>query len=66
MIKGVNDRSKSELFAQLEKIQSPHSIVTQRGKNWYVIIDNCEITVNRHSFTIITAHKLKKRRSDAL
>ena len=29
------------------------------GKNWYVTIGNYVITVNAHSYTIITAHKVK-------
>ena len=33
--------------------------VTRQGKNWYVRIDDVEITVNAHSFTIITAHVIK-------
>jgi len=33
--------------------------VFRKGKNWYVSIDDCIITVNAHSFTIITAHKKK-------
>lgn len=39
--------------------------ITRRGKNWYVHSDNCIITVNAHSYTIITAHKenLIKRKS---
>jgi len=31
--------------------------ITRKGKNWYVRSDNCVITVNAHSYTIITAHK---------
>lgn len=27
-----------------------------QGKNWYCEIDNVKITVNAHSYTIITAH----------
>ena len=30
--------------------------ITQKGKNWYVKIDGCVITVNAYSYTIITAH----------
>lgn len=41
-----------------EKIQNPDSKIFRKGKNWYINIDNCEITVNAHSYTIITAHKL--------
>ncbi len=29
------------------------------GKNWYVVAGNYKITVNAHSYTIITAHKIK-------
>ncbi len=29
------------------------------GKNWYVVVGNYKITVNAHSYTIITAHKIK-------
>lgn len=29
------------------------------GKNWYVTINNCKITINAHSYTIITAHTVK-------
>lgn len=30
------------------------------GKNWYATAGNCKITINAHSYTIITAHKIKK------
>lgn len=42
-----------------EKIQSPDSIITKRGKNWYIVLDGCEITVNASSYTVITAHEQK-------
>ena len=41
-----------------ERIQSAKDI-TRRGKNWYIVIDGVRITVNAHSYTIITAHNLK-------
>ena len=31
--------------------------VEKKGKNWYVSFENCIMTVNAHSYTIITAHK---------
>ena len=31
----------------------------RKGKNWYITIDNCIITVNAYSYTVITAHKVK-------
>ena len=43
-----------------EMIQNPNALITRKGKNWYVAINDCEITINTHSFTIITAHKMKK------
>lgn len=44
-----------------EKIKSPAALITRNGKNWYVTVDNCLITVNAYSYTIITAHKNKKK-----
>ena len=41
-----------------QKIQDSDDIITN-GKNWYVYFDNIRITVNAHSFTVITAHMLK-------
>lgn len=40
-----------------DKINSVHAHVTRRGKNWYVNVDDIVITVNAHSYTIITAHR---------
>lgn len=42
-----------------EKIEKSNAFIVRRGKNWYVDIDHCEITVNAYSYTIITAHKVK-------
>lgn len=42
------------------KISSAQAIITRRGKNWYVNVDDLVITVNAHSFTIITAHREKR------
>lgn len=42
------------------KISLPNALITRRGKNWYVKIDGCIITVNAYSYTIITAHKEKE------
>lgn len=41
-----------------EKTKNSNDIF-KKGKNWYVNIDNCTITINAHNFTIITAHKSK-------
>jgi hypothetical protein len=40
-----------------EKIKAANANITKKGKNWYIIVDSCEITVNAHSYTIITAHR---------
>lgn len=40
------------------KILDKGTVIEKMGKNWYAIIDNCKITVNASSYTIITAHKL--------
>ena len=42
-----------------EKIKIATKVV-KNGKNWYVYVDDNIITVNSHSYTIITAHKWKK------
>lgn len=33
--------------------------IVRKGKNWYAYASDAVITVNAHSFTIITAHKQK-------
>lgn len=40
-----------------EKITDPESLIFRKGKNWYINAEDCHITVNAHSYTIITAHK---------
>lgn len=42
------------------KIESPNAIINRKVKNWYISVYDCIITVNAHSYTIITAHKEKK------
>lgn len=41
------------------KIESPDAAITRKGKNWYISVDGCVITVNAYSYTIITAHRGK-------
>lgn len=43
----------------VNKILDKSSIIIRKGKNWYVDTGDCTITVNAHSYTIITAHKNK-------
>ncbi len=42
-----------------QKIESADQII-RKGKNWYVHVEDFVLTVNAHSFTIITAHKNRK------
>ena len=42
------------------KINSANAVITRKGKNWYVNVDDYILTVNTYSYTIITAHKEKK------
>ena len=39
-----------------EKTKTADNIL-RKGKNWYVHVGDCIITINAHSYTIITAHK---------
>ena len=41
----------------ISKLKKDNSIVTKEGKNYYADVDDCIITINSSSFTIITAHK---------
>ena len=41
------------------KILNPTCIIYKQGKNYYCEIDNLKITINTHSYTIITAHIIK-------
>lgn len=43
-----------------EKILDKNCTITRRGKNWYCEIDKIIVTVNAHSYTIITAHYSKE------
>lgn len=45
-----------------KKILSDEAAITRKGKNWYIEVEHCVITVNAYSFTIITAHKSKNER----
>ena len=43
-----------------QKIMDKDAVISRQGKNWYIKIAGCEITVNAKSYTIITAHKIYK------
>ena len=42
------------------RIANEKADIVRRGKNWYVAVEGCVITVNAYSYTIITAHREKK------
>ena len=58
------DRIKKNLKSDIDdvveycknKILNENCNIYKQGKNWYCEIDNIKITVNSHSYTIITAH----------
>lgn len=43
-----------------DKINFADAVISRNGKNWYINVDDCIITVNAYSYTVITAHKVKK------
>jgi hypothetical protein len=45
----------------IQKIKDKNSVIFRQGKNWYITLDKCIITVNAHSYTIITAYKVKSK-----
>ncbi len=51
---GIDDEPVSYCISKLKKEDSK---VKKEGKNYYVEVDDCIITINSSSFTIITAHK---------
>ena len=65
------DRLKKNLHLQTDdivgwckkQITNKKSVIIRKGINWYITIDNIEITVNSHSFTNITAHITKNYRT---
>lgn len=42
-------------------IPSVEASISRKGKNWYITVDGCIITVNAYSYTIITAHKVQEQ-----
>ncbi len=42
-----------------DQIKSSNAHIIRQGKNWYIDAENCILTVNAHSYTIITGHKKK-------
>ena len=52
----LDDDVKDVVAFCRQKILAPTANISRQGKNWYVKIDGCVITVNAYSYTIITAH----------
>lgn len=44
-----------------EKVLNKDSNIYKKGKNWYCEVDNIIITINSYSYTIITAHKVRRK-----
>ena len=55
----LSDDVKDVVAFCRQKILDDKASITRQGKNWYVKIDGCIITVNAYSYTIITAKKSK-------
>ena len=43
-----------------KKIMNKSAVIKHQGKNWHIKTDDCIITVNASSYTVITAHKEKR------
>ena len=43
------------------RLSSVEASILRKGKNWYIAVDGCIITVNAYSYTIITAHKVQEQ-----
>lgn len=56
-----NLQMESEDVVQWCKTQilDKNAFIERIGKNWYVTVYDCKITINAHSYTIITAHRTK-------
>lgn len=57
--RNLSIQSDSVAYCIKEVLKYKHNI-TRKGKNYYVTTDDAIITINASSFTIITAHKIKK------
>ena len=58
---GISEEPVSYCISKLKKKDSK---VTKEGKNYYIDVDDCIITINSSNFTVITAHKKSKKRRD--
>jgi len=42
-----------------EQILHPDAVMERKGKNWYAETEKSRITIHAHSYTVITAHRVK-------
>lgn len=61
------DRIKRNLSIDTDPVQwcraavlCPDAVIERKGKNYYIKAKGAVITVNAHSLTIITAHRIKE------
>ena len=60
---GVYRISKNLSLDNVDVVQyckNKNAKIVSHGKNWYIYLDSDKIVVNRTSYTIITAHKIKQ------
>lgn len=57
--KNLNICNKNTVEWCKKIIAASSSKITLKGKNWYISVNDIVFTVNKHSYTIITAHKSK-------
>ena len=57
--KNISLNVENVIEKKKKKISLSNAEITRKGKNWYITIDNCIITVNAYSYTVITAHKVR-------
>jgi len=52
----------NDVIKYCKKIIEDADNINKKGKNWYVYKGDCIITINANSYTIITAHRIKKQK----
>ena len=56
------DLKTNDVIKYCKKIIEDADNINKKGKNWYVYKGDCIITINANSYTIITAHRIKKQK----
>lgn len=59
------DENEDVVFWCKKQVQSPTSLITRKGKNWYIDTGKCIITINAYSYTIITSHLHKNSKKES-